>query len=328
MKTRYLGSLEVSELGFGCMGMSHAYGGMDTQQAIHTLRYVHDLGINFFDTAEVYGPYTNENLLGQAFSSIRDQVKIATKFGFDIDETQSDTNVIRGLNSQPKHIKSVVEQSLKRLNTDRIDLLYQHRLDPHVPIEETVGVMSDLVAEGKVLHLGLCEVNAQTIKKAHAIHPISAIQSEYSLWFREPEKEILTVTNDLNIGFVPFSPLGRGWLTSKLDVTSLSEHDYRRQLPRFSQSNIEKNQHILKTFQAFARQKNATPAQIALAWLRHKSSHIVAILGARKHQNIEDNVKSCEIFLDTEDMDFLEKLFLPEQIYGERYPTEHLKMVR
>ena len=237
------------------MGMSHAYGGMNEVEAIETLRRVHALGINFFDTAEVYGPYENERLLGKALAPIRDQVKIATKFGFEIDPIKRDIDAVTGLNSQPQHIRKVVEQSLQRLQTDRIDLLYQHRLDPNVPIEETVGVMADLVKEGKVLHLGLCEVNAQTIQKAHAVHPISAVQSEYSLWFREPEQEILPLTQVLNIGFVPFSPLGRGWLTSQLNVKEFSDTDYRRQLPRFQAENLQQNQILLDQFNLFAQQK-------------------------------------------------------------------------
>lgn len=328
MKTRLLRDLEVSELGFGCMGMSHAYGGMDEVQAIQTLRRVQELGINFFDTAEVYGPYDNERLLGKALAPIRNQVKIATKFGFEIDPTKRDIDAVTGLNSQPQHIRKVVEQSLQRLQTDRIDLLYQHRLDPNVPIEETVGVMADLVKEGKVLHLGLCEVNAQIIQKAHSVHPISAVQSEYSLWFREPEQEILPLIQALNIGFVPFSPLGRGWLTSQLNVKELSDTDYRRQLPRFQAENLQQNQILLDQFNSFAQQKQVTPAQIALAWLRCKSTHIVAIPGARREAHIKDNIASSDVELTAAEILFLDELFSPEKVQGERYPSVHLEMVK
>lgn len=326
MKKRILGSenFEVSALGFGCMGMSFAYGGMQEQQAINTLHQAMDAGITFFDTAEVYGPYENEKLLAKAIKGRRDQIQIATKFGFLIETSQNGVNQINGVNSHPEHIKQAVEGSLKRLQIDTIDLLYQHRLDPNVPIEDVIGVMSDLVHEGKVKHLGLSEVSEKTLRKAHAIHPITAIQSEYSLWTRGVENTILPVCEALNIGFVPYSPLGRGFLTGSLDIKQLAEDDFRKSLPRFQQQAIQHNQKLLEQMQDIAQQYGCSLAQLALAWMLNKYDHLVPIPGSRKPEHLQDNIQAVNLNLTVATLEQLDHIFEPHAIIGERYSEKDL----
>ena len=326
MKTRTLGqdNFQVSALGFGCMGMSFAYGGMEERQAIHTIHQAIDSGITFFDSAEVYGPFDNEKLLAKAIKGRRDQLQIATKFGFLIDPTQQGVNQINGVNSHPDHIRQAVEGSLQRLEIDTIDLLYQHRLDPNVPIEDVIGVMSDLVKEGKVKHLGLCEVSEKTLRKAHAIHPITAIQSEYSLWTRNVETTILPVCNELNIGFVPYSPLGRGFLTGKLDMNQLGNDDFRKGLPRFQEQAAQHNLLLLKQAQKIADEYSSSLAQIALAWMLNKHEHLVPIPGIRKVEHLQDNIQAVNLTLSSETLQQLDDIFAPQAISGERYTEKDL----
>ena len=304
MKTRKLGSqLTVGTIGLGCMGMSHAYGGQDEADAIRTLHRAVELGVTLFDTAEVYGPFANEILVGKGLSPVRDKVKIATKFGFNIVETPEGPKQVEGLNSRPDHIRAVAEASLRRLGTDVIDLYYQHRVDPNVPIEETVGAMADLIREGKVLNLGLSEAGAATIRRAHAVHPIAAVQSEYSLWTREPEEDVLDVCRELNIGFVPFSPLGRGFLTGAItSADQLGEKDFRRGLPRFEQDNIARNLVAVERLKELAAGKGVTAANLALAWVLHQGDFIVPIPGSRKIANLEANVAAASLTLITEEV--------------------------
>lgn len=325
MKTRSLGqNLQVSALGFGCMGMSFAYGGMEEQQAVHTIHQAIDSGITFFDSAEVYGPFDNEKLLAKAIKGHRHQLQIATKFGFLIDPSQQGTKQISGVNSHPDHIKRAVEGSLQRLEIETIDLLYQHRLDPNVPIEDVVGTMADLVKAGKVKHLGLCEVSEQTLRKAHAIHPITAVQSEYSLWTRGVETSILPVCKELKIGFVPYSPLGRGFLTGKLDMNQLAEDDFRKGLPRFQSEAAQHNQRLLQQTQEIAAQYQCSLAQLALAWMLNKHEHLVPIPGIRKIEHLQDNVRAVELILSHETLQQLDEIFKPSSIYGERYTEKDL----
>ncbi|KAA9001921.1 aldo/keto reductase [Affinibrenneria salicis] len=327
MKTRLLGNLQVSAFGLGCMGMSFAYGGAPKPDAIRTLRAAFDSGVTFFDTAEVYGPFENEQLLGEALAPIRDRVQIATKFGFAIRDEGTGIERMHGVDSRPEHIRDVVEASLRRLRTDRIDLLYQHRLDPRVPVEEVVGAMAKLVNEGKVLHLGLCEISAQTLRRAHAVHPIAAVQSEYSLWSRDPERAVLPTARELGIGFVPYSPLGRGWLTGKMNVASLADNDFRRTLPRFSEKAMAANQMLLGRLCEMANQKSATPAQIALAWLLAQDDHIVPIPGARRLTHLQENIAAAEITLTRTEADQLAAIFTPDAIDGARYPAGELALI-
>lgn len=327
MQKRTLGTtLEVSALGFGAMGMSHGYGKPgDKQQMIALLRAAVDRGITFFDTAEVYGPFTNEELVGEAFASIRDQVVIATKFGFEFDP---ETKKQLGLNSRPDHIKQVVEAQLKRLQTDTIDLLYQHRVDPNVPIEDVAGAVKDLIAAGKVRHFGLSEAGVKTIRRAHAVQPVAALQSEYSVWWREPELEIIPTLEELNIGFVPFSPLGKGFLTGKLDSTAgLEVNDFRRLLPRYTAEGLAANQGILDAVNAVATEKQATPAQIALAWLFAQKPWIVPIPGTTKLSRLEENIGSLEVELSPADLERISSAATKIHFEGDRYPEQLQKTV-
>lgn len=330
MKKRMLGSgLEVSAIGLGCMGMSHGYGGASEADATATLRRAVDLGITLFDTAEAYGPYENEKLLGRALKPVRDRVVIATKFGFVLDPAVSDYQSLKGLDSRPEHVKAVAEASLKRLGTDVIDLYYQHRVDPKVPIEDTVGAMSELVAEGKVRWLGLSEANAETIRRAHAVHPIAALQSEYSLWTRDPEQEILAVCRELGIGFVPFSPLGRGFLAGSVKtVADLGAQDFRHTLPRFNAENLAANAALVTAIEALAKEKGVTTAQMALAWVLHQGDSIVPIPGARRIDHLEQNAAATEISLTRDEIDRLSQAVSPDKVSGDRYQAKAVTMAQ
>ncbi|HEX8593871.1 MAG TPA: aldo/keto reductase [Pseudomonas sp.] len=324
MQKRKLGnsSLEVSALGLGCMGLSHGYGpATETRQAISLIRKAVDLGVTFFDTAEVYGPYLNEQVVGQALAPVRDQVVIATKFGF----TFGQDNKQQILNSRPEHIRLAVEGSLQRLQTDFIDLLYQHRVDPDVPIEEVAGTVKELIQEGKVKHFGLSEAGAQTIRRAHAVQPVTALQSEYSLWWREPELEIFPTLAELGIGFVPFSPLGKGFLTGTVAAdASFGSDDFRSIVPRFSQQALQANQGLVALIREIAAQKDATPAQIALAWLLAQAPCIVPIPGTTKLHRLEENIGSASLSLCEAELKAIESALSHIHIEGERYP-ESLK---
>jgi aryl-alcohol dehydrogenase-like predicted oxidoreductase len=329
MKMRKLGQeLTVSAVGLGCMGMSHGYGGQEEQESIRTLHRAVELGVNFFDTAEVYGPFINEELVGRALKPHRDKVVIATKFGFRIDLAKKDASAMSGLDSRPEHVREVAEASLKRLGVDVIDLLYQHRVDPNVPIEDTVGAMADLVKEGKVRALGLSEAGADIIRRAHAVHPIAALQSEYSLWTRDPEGEILDTCRELGIGFVPFSPLGRGFLTGKIQtLDELGADDFRRTIPRFTEENMAANASLVKLLQDMADQKGVTAAQLALAWVLHQGDFIVPIPGARKIPHLEQNVAAADIELFPEEVRQLGELLSPDKFSGKRYAEAAAAMV-
>lgn len=322
MKTRYLGKekFQVSALGLGCMGMSFAYGGAEESQAINTIHAAVDMGVTFLDSAEVYGPFDNEVLVGKAIKGIRDKVQIATKFGFRILPTGQGLERMAGVDSRPEHIRESVEGSLKRLNIETIDLLYQHRVDPAVPVEDVVGTMADLVKEGKIRHIGLSEVSAQTLRRACKVHPITAVQTEYSLWTREPEAGILNACRELGVGFVPYSPLGRGFLTGKItDPGVFSEDDFRRNLPRFQAETMRKNQLLLERLQQVATRYDATLAQIALAWVMSKGEDIVPIPGARKIAHLRDNAGAANITLSPEDILTIEDIFTPDNVTGLRY---------
>ncbi|WP_241569112.1 aldo/keto reductase [Rosenbergiella collisarenosi] len=323
MQKRYLGKsrLEVSALGLGCMGLSHGYGpATDTQQAVSLIRSAVERGVTFFDTAEVYGPYLNEEVVGEALKPYRDQVVIATKFGF----TFGADNKQQNLNSRPEHIRSAVEGSLRRLNTDVIDLLYQHRVDPNVPIEDVAGTVKELIDEGKVKHFGLSEAGTQTIRRAHAIQPVTALQSEYSLWWREPEKEILPLLEELGIGFVPFSPLGKGFLTGTITSSTLfGDDDFRRTVPRFSQQAIAANQQLVRLLDEIATGKGATSAQIALAWLLTQKPWITPIPGTTKLPRLEENLGATKVVLSHEDLQKITQALATIDVVGERYSPEH-----
>ncbi|MCO5148341.1 MAG: aldo/keto reductase [Aquamicrobium sp.] len=321
LPTRKLGPhLTVSAVGLGCMGMSHGYGGQDEADAIRTLHRAVELGVSFFDTAEAYGPFANEILVGKGLKPFRDKVTIATKFGFRLDPARKGAEAMNGLDSRPGHVRDVAEASLKRLGVEAIDLLYQHRLDPEVPIEDTVGAMAELVREGKVRALGLSEVGTETLRRAHAVHPISALQSEYSLWTRNPEGEILDTCRELGIGFVPFSPLGRGFLTGKIQKPEdFGADDFRHKLPRFSAQNMAANASLVKILEEMAAQKGATAAQLALAWVIHRGDFVVPIPGARRIDHLEQNVAAARIALSAEEMEALGDLLAPEKFAGERY---------
>ncbi len=321
MKTRKLGPhLTVSMVGLGCMGMSHAYGGQDEQESVRTLHRAVDLGVTFFDTAEVYGPFENEILVGKALKPYRDKVVIATKFGFRVDTSKRGADAMAGLDSRPEHVREVAEASLKRLGVEVIDLFYQHRVDPNVPIEETIGAMADLVREGKVRALGLSEAGAAQIRRAHAVHPISALQSEYSLWTRDPEGEILDTCRELGIGFVPFSPLGRGFLTGKIQKPEdFGTDDFRRTLPRFNSENMAANASLITLLEDMATKKGVTAAQLALAWVINQGDFIVPIPGARKIPHLEQNVAAADITLSPEETKALGDMLAPEKFAGKRY---------
>jgi aryl-alcohol dehydrogenase-like predicted oxidoreductase len=328
MQKRKLGksNLEVSALGLGCMGMSFGYGPpADKQEMISLIRTAVERGTTFFDTAEVYGPFTNEELVGEALAPLRSQVVIATKFGFKLDPA---TGKQAGLDSRPEHIKEVADASLKRLKTDVIDLFYQHRVDPNVPIEDVAGAVKDLIRLGKVKHFGLSEAGVKTIRKAHAVQPVAALQSEYSLWFREPEAEVIPTLEELGIGFVPFSPLGKGFLTGKISAdTQFDKTDFRNIVPRFTQENRKANQALVDLIGKFAQQKKATPAQIALAWLLAQRSWIVPIPGTTKLHRLEENIGAAAIELTPEDLRQLEAAASKIPLQGARYPEELQKMV-
>ena len=322
MKKRKLGNsgLEVSAIGLGCMGLSFGYGpATDRRDAINLIRTAYELGVNFFDSAEAYGPFMNEALLGEAVAPFRDQVVLATKFGFEGGETG------KGLNSRPANIRAVVDAALIRLRTDRIDLLYQHRVDPTVPIEDVAGTVKELIAQGKVKHFGLSEAGAETIRRAHAVQPVTAVQSEYSLWWREPEQAILPTLEALGIGFVPFSPLGKGFLTGAINEnTTFDKTDFRNVVPRFNEDNRKANQLVVNTITGFAKRKNATPAQIALAWVMEQKPWIVPIPGTTKVHRLQENLKAEEITLSKDDLIEIENAFSEIQIQGARYP-QHLQ---
>jgi len=323
MQKRRLGksTLEVSALGLGCMGMSYGYGPpADKQEMIALVRTAVERGVNLFDTAEAYGPYTNEELVGEALAPFRGQVVIATKFGFRFDAKGGQA----GMDSRPEHIKEVAEASLKRLKVETIDLFYQHRVDPDVPIEDVAGTVRDLIGQGKVRHFGLSEAGVQTIRRAHAVQPVTALQSEYSLWFREPEAEVLPTLEELGIGLVPFSPLGKGFLTGKIDEqTTFDKSDFRNIVPRFAPENRQANQAMVDLLRRIGEQKNATPAQIALAWLLAQKPWIVPIPGTTKPKRFEENIAAADVQLTADDLREIESAASKITVEGARYP-EHL----
>jgi len=326
MLKRRLGTsgLEVSALGFGCMGISFGYGPATTrEEGLAIIRAAFEGGVTFFDTAEVYGPFTNEELVGEALAPMRDAVAIATKFGFKFENGKQ-----AGLDSRPSHIREVAAASLKRLKTDRIDLFYQHRVDPNVPIEDVAGAVKDLIREGKVKHFGLSEAGAQTIRRAHAVQPIASLQSEYSLWWREPEREILPMLQELGIGFVPFSPLGKGFLTGKIDdTTAFDPTDFRNTVPRFTEENRRANLAFVAWLKAFAEQKQATPAQVALAWLLAQKPWIVPIPGTTKRHRLEENLGGAQIALTAHDLVEIQGAISQIEIHGARYSEAAQRMV-
>jgi len=321
MQKRYLGKsgLEVSALGLGCMGLSHGYGpATDTRQAVELIRAAVDQGVTFFDTAEVYGPYLNEEVVGEALKPFRDRVVIATKFGF----TFGDDNKQQILNSRPQHIREAVEGSLRRLKTDVIDLLYQHRVDPEVPIEDVAGTVKQLIAEGKVKHFGLSEAGAQTIRRAHAVQPVTALQSEYSMWWREPEQEILPVLEELGIGFVPFSPLGKGFLTGSIKTGAIfGQDDFRSKVPRFAAEALQANEQLVTLLADLAAEKAVTSAQIALAWLLAQKPWIVPIPGTTKLHRLQENLGAADITLTRDDLHKITQALETVKIVGDRYPA-------
>jgi aryl-alcohol dehydrogenase-like predicted oxidoreductase len=329
MQKRKLGksNLEVSALGLGCMGMSYGYGpALDKQEGIALIRAAVERGVTFFDTAEVYGPFTNEELVGEALAPLRDQVVIATKFGFKPDPEGGPR--WSGLDSRPAHIKEVAEASLKRLKTEVIDLFYQHRVDPNVPIEDVAGAVKELIQQGKVKHFGLSEAGVKTIRRAHAVQPVAALQSEYSLWWREPEAEVIPTLEELGIGFVPFSPLGKGFLTGKIsEDTQFDKSDFRNIVPRFTAENRKANQAMVELLGRFAQQKKATPAQIALAWLLAQKPWMVPIPGTTKLHRFEENIGAVNVELSPEDLRELKTAAAKIAVQGERYPEALQKMV-
>jgi aryl-alcohol dehydrogenase-like predicted oxidoreductase len=325
MQKRTLGTngFEVSAIGFGCMGLSFGYGrAISREEGIAVIRAAVDGGVTFFDTAEAYGPYANEELVGEALGPVRDRVVIATKFGFTFENGK-----IVGLDSRPAHIREVADAALRRLKTDRIDLFYQHRVDPHVPIEDVAGAVKQLIQEGKVKHFGLSEAGAQTIRRAHAVQPVAALQSEYSLWFREPEAEIIPALEELGIGFVPFSPLGKGFLTGTIDdSTTFESSDFRNIVPRFTPENRKANLAFVEWLKAFAARKGATPAQIALAWILAQKPWIVPIPGTTKRHRLEENLGAASVTLTAGDLRDIEDALSAIEVHGARYP-EHLQQM-
>jgi aryl-alcohol dehydrogenase-like predicted oxidoreductase len=326
MKMRKLGNsnLEVSALGLGCMGMSFGYGPpANKREMISLIRAAVELGITFFDTAEVYGPFTNEELVGEALSPLRDQVVISTKFGFDTSVDPRGTKGVPALNSRPEHIKQVAEASLQRLRIDAIDLFYQHRVDPDVPIEDVAGAVKGLIQEGKVKHFGLSEAGVQTIRRAHAVQPVTALQSEYSLWWRRPEAEVIPTLEELGIGFVPYSPLGKGFLTGKMDEnTAFDRSDFRNTLPRFTPEARKANQALVDLLGKIAAQKKATPAQIALAWLLAQKPWIVSIPGTTKLRRLEENIGAVAVELTSDDLREIDSAASKITVQGTRYPEK------
>jgi aryl-alcohol dehydrogenase-like predicted oxidoreductase len=320
MQKRKLGKLEVSALGLGCMGMSYGYGpAPEKQEMISLIRAAVERGVTFFDTAEVYGPFKNEELVGEALAPLRDQVVIATKFGFKLGPNGEQV----GVDSRPEHIREVAEASLKRLKTDRIDLLYQHRVDTEVPIEDVAGAVKQLIEEGKVKHFGLSEAGVQTIRRAHAVQPLAALQSEYSLWWRRPEEEILPALEELGIGFVPFSPLGRGFLTGKIDEnTTFDSSDFRNKVPRFTAEARKANQTLVELLKSIGERKRATPAQIALAWLLAQRPWIVPIPGTTKLHRLEENIGADSVELTADDLREIDSAASEIEVQGARYPED------
>jgi aryl-alcohol dehydrogenase-like predicted oxidoreductase len=329
MEKRNLGKagLEVSALGLGCMGMSFGYGkAADKSEMIKLIRTAFESGVIFFDTAEVYGPFINEELLGEALFPFRDKVVIATKFGFNIDPSGKEQWT--GLNSKPEHIRMVAEASLKRLKTDVIDLFYQHRVDPNVPIEEVAGAVKELIREGKVKHFGLSEAGVEIIRRAHAVQPVTALQSEYSLWWREPEQKIIPILEELGIGFVPFSPLGRGFLTGKInESTTFDKTDFRNTVPRFSIENRKANIELVKVLEEIAKNKKITPAQIALGWILAQKSWIVPIPGTTKLERLKENISGASIELLSDDLKLIEEATSKIKIQGDRYAEANAKLI-
>ena len=325
MRKRKLGKggLEVSAIGFGCMGLSFGYGpAQEKQKAVSLIRQAFELGVTFFDTAEAYGPFTNEEVVGEALAPIRDKVVIATKFGFKNGDSTA------GTDSRPERIKAVADASLKRLRTDHLDLFYQHRVDPNVPMEDVAGAVRDLIRAGKVKHFGLSEAGVQSIRRAHAVQPVTALQSEYSLWWRSPEAEVLPVCEELGIGFVPFSPLGKGFLTGKIDgTTSFTKDDFRSIVPRFSAENRKANQVLVDLVGSIAATKKATPAQIALAWLLAQKPWIVPIPGTTKLHRLEENIGAANIDLSPDDLREIDGVLAKVEIQGARYPERLQKLV-
>jgi aryl-alcohol dehydrogenase-like predicted oxidoreductase len=327
MQKRTLGNsnLEVSAIGYGCMGLNFGYGpAADTQEAMSLIRSAVELGVTFFDTAQVYGPFTNEGLVGEALAPFREQVVIATKFGFEFDSDGQP----RGLNSRPEYIKQMTEGSLKRLGVEAIDLYYQHRVDPDVPIEEVAGAVKDLIREGKVRHFGLSEAGVQTIRRAYTVQPVTAVQSEYSLWWREPEEEILPTLEELGIGFVPFSPLGKGFLTGKIDdTTTFDSSDFRNTVPRFTPENRKANQDLVDLLARIAAKKQATPAQIAIAWLLAQKPWIVPIPGTTKLSRLEENLGAVDVELTPDDLREIEGAASKITVQGARYSESSQRMI-
>jgi aryl-alcohol dehydrogenase-like predicted oxidoreductase len=321
------GNLEVSEIGYGCMGLNFGYGpAADRQEAISLIRSAVERGVTFFDTAEVYGPFTNEELVGEALAPFRDRVVIATKFGFDFGPDGGGEP--QGLNSRPEYIKQMAESSLKRLQVETIDLFYQHRVDPEVPIEEVAGAVKDLIREGKVKHFGLSEAGVQTIRRAHAVQPVTAVQSEYSLWWREPEEQILPALEELGIGFVPFSPLGKGFLTGKIDeTTTFDGSDFRNTVPRFDPENRKANQALVDLLERIAAKKRSTPAQIALAWLLAQKPWIVPIPGTTKLNRLEENLGAAAVELTADDLREIDSAAARIRVQGARYSESSERMI-
>ncbi|MEO0843935.1 MAG: aldo/keto reductase [Cyanobacteria bacterium J06643_5] len=324
MKKRQLGNqgLVVSELGLGCMGMSEFYGENNEQESIDTIHRAIDLGVTMFDTADMYGPFTNEGLVGRAIKDNRDNVVVATKFG----NVRTEDGGFLGVSGTPEYVRQACDASLQRLGVDVIDLYYQHRVDPNVPIEETIGAMAELVQQGKVRYLGMSEANPATIRRAHKVHPITALQTEYSLWSREPEEEILATVRELGIGFVPYSPLGRGFLSGAIkSPEDFEENDFRRMSPRFQGENFYKNLQVVEKVKEIASQKNVTPSQLALAWLLAQGDDIIPIPGTRRRKYLEENIAATDLTLTTEELQQIEAVAPKGFVVGDRYPEEHMK---